>query len=125
MQKVMLIEDDKTMLSLLSTLLKMEGYQVVPLTTEQTVDDFIATLRRESPDLALVDVHLHHANGIDLVTHVRQDPGFSALRILMTSGLDASVECKQAGANDFILKPYMPDELIQRIRRVLIETKSE
>ena len=49
MPKVMLIEDDKTMLTLLGTLLKMEGFQVVPLTTEQTVDDFIATLRREKP----------------------------------------------------------------------------
>jgi two-component system alkaline phosphatase synthesis response regulator PhoP len=121
MQKVMLVEDDKTMLSLLSTLLKMEGYQVIQLTTEQTVDDFIATLRRETPDLALVDVHLQHANGIELVSRVRKDPGFSAVRILMTSGLDASVESKQAGADDFILKPYMPDELIQRIRRVLQE----
>jgi DNA-binding response OmpR family regulator len=119
MPKVMLIEDDKTMLTLLSTLLKMEGFQIVPLKTEQTVDDFIATLRREKPDLALVDVHLQHASGIDLVACVRQDPDFNALRILMTSGLDASFECKKAGANDFILKPYMPDELIQRIRRVL------
>jgi len=119
MSKVMLVEDDKTMLTLLSTLLKMEGFQVIQLTTEQTVDDLIATLRREKPDAALVDVHLQHASGIDLVTRVRQDPDVKALRILMTSGLDASFECKQAGADDFILKPYMPDELIQRIRRVL------
>jgi len=119
MSKVMLVEDDKTMLTLLSTLLKMEGFQIVQLTTEQTVDDLIRTLHREKPDLALVDVHLQHASGIELVSSVRKDPGFNALRILMTSGLDASAECKKAGADDFILKPYMPDELIQRIRRVL------
>ena len=119
MLKVMLIEDDKTMLSLLSTLLKMEGFQVVQLTTEQTVADLIASLHREKPDLTLVDVHLQNASGIDLVTNLRKDPDFDTLRILMTSGLDTSDECKQAGANDFILKPYMPDELIQRIRRVL------
>jgi DNA-binding response OmpR family regulator len=119
MSKVMLIEDDRTMLTLLSTLLKMEGYQIIQLTTEQTVEDLITTLRREKPDGALVDVHLQHASGIDLVARVRQDPEINSLRILMTSGLDASVECKKAGANDFILKPYMPDELIQRIRRVL------
>jgi DNA-binding response OmpR family regulator len=119
MTKVMLIEDDKTMLTLLSTLLKMEGFQIIQLTAEQTVDDFITTLRREKPNLALVDVHLQHANGIDLVGRVRQDPELNTIRILMTSGLDASSECKQAGADDFILKPYMPDELIQRIRRVI------
>ncbi len=119
MHKVMLIEDDKTMLTLLSTLLKMEGFQIVPLTTEQTVDDFLATLRREKPDAALVDVHLKHANGIDLLSRVRKDPDISSTRILMSSGLDMSADSKKAGADDFILKPYMPDELIQRIRRVL------
>ncbi len=119
MHKVMLIEDDKTMLTLLSTLLKMEGFQIVPLTTEKTVDDLLTTLRREKPDAALVDVHLQHANGIELLGRVRQDPDMSSIRILMSSGLDMSVDSKKAGADDFILKPYMPDELIQRIRRVL------
>ena len=119
MSKVMLIEDDKTMLTLLSTLLKMEGLQIIQLTTEQSVDDLLATLRREKPDAALVDVHLKHTNGIDLLVRVRQDPELGFLRILMSSGLDMSAESKIAGADDFILKPYMPDELIQRIRRVL------
>ena len=119
MPKVMLVEDDKTMLTLLSTLLEMEGFQVVQLTTEQTVDDLLATLRREKPDAALVDVHLQHASGVDLLVRVRQEPDLSSTRILMSSGLDMSAECKKAGADDFILKPYMPDELIQRIRRVL------
>jgi DNA-binding response OmpR family regulator len=119
MQKVMLIEDDKTMLTLLSTLLKMENFQVVQLTTEQTVDDLIATLRREKPDAALVDVHLQNASGVDLLDRIRKEPDLKTIRILMTSGLDMSYECKKAGADDFILKPYMPDELLQHIRQVL------
>jgi len=119
MSKVMLIEDDKTMLTLLSTLLMMEGFQIVQLTTEQTVDDLIATLRREKPDAALVDVHLQHTSGVDLLTRVRQEPDICSIRIIMSSGLDMSAESKMAGADDFILKPYMPDELIQRIRRAL------
>jgi len=119
MSKVMLIEDDKTMLSLLSTLLKMEGYQIVTLTTEQTVESLLATLRREKPDAALVDVHLQQASGLDLLARLRQDPELGSIRILMSSGLDMSVESKKAGADDFILKPYMPDELIKSIRRVL------
>ena len=60
----MLIEDDKTMLALLSTLLKMEGFQIVTLTTEQSVEALLDTLRHEKPDAALVDVHLHQASGI-------------------------------------------------------------
>jgi DNA-binding response OmpR family regulator len=119
MQKIMLIEDDKTMLSLLGTLLKMEGFQIIPITTEKSVEEILSTLRREMPDAALVDVHLQNVSGLDLLTRLRQEPDISSTRILMSSGLDKSIECKQAGANDFILKPYMPDDLIQRIRRVL------
>jgi DNA-binding response OmpR family regulator len=37
----------------------------------------------------------------------------------MASGLDCSEECRQAGANDFILKPFMPDSLIERIRKLI------
>jgi len=119
MPKVMLIEDDKTMLTLLSTLLGMEGYQIVTLTTEQTVEALLATLRREKPDAALVDVHLQQASGLDLLACLRQDPELASIKILMSSGLDMSVESKKAGADDFILKPYMPDELIKCIRRAL------
>jgi DNA-binding response OmpR family regulator len=119
MPKVMLIEDDKTMLLLLGTLLKMEGFEVVSLTTEKTLDDLLATLHREKPDAAMVDVHMPQTNGIELLIRVRQEPELKSIRMLMSSGLDKSIECKQAGADDFILKPYMPDELIKRIRQVL------
>ena len=119
MPKVMLIEDDKTMLSLLGTLLKMEGFQVASLANEKNIDDLITTFRREKPDAAMIDVHLTGVNGIDLLLRMRQEPDLNSIRVLMSSGLDKSEECKQAGADDFILKPYMPDELIKRIRRVL------
>ena len=115
----MLIEDDKTMLSLLSTLLKMEGYQVATFANEKSIDELLASLNKEKPDAAMIDVHLPHINGIDLLSRLRKEPELKSIRILMSSGLDKSEECKQAGADDFILKPYMPDELINRIRRVL------
>ena len=119
MTKVILIEDDRTMLSLLGTLLKMEGFQIATLGNEKTIEDMLSLCRQEKPDAAMIDVHLPHVSGIDLLQRLRQEPDLSMIRILMSSGLDRSEACLQAGADDFILKPYMPDELIQRIRRVL------
>lgn len=119
MLKVMLVEDDETTLKLLSTLFEIEGYQVARLTTEKTVSELMTTIRREKPDVTLVDVHLQNVSGTDLLTNLRHDPDLRATKVLMCSGLDMSEECRKAGADDFILKPYMPDELLKRIRRVL------
>jgi CheY-like chemotaxis protein len=76
-------------------------------------------MKLEKPDLALMDVHLPQINGYDLVRHIRKDPELRDMRIIMTSGLDVHEECLIAGANDFILKPYMPDHLIRLIRENL------
>jgi DNA-binding response OmpR family regulator len=116
MVKVMLIEDDATMLMLMSTLLEMEGFQVAKLANEQTPEDIIESLHRENPVLAMIDIHIRLMNGLDVVQMIRQDPALQGLRVLMTSGLDQHDECLAAGADNFILKPFMPDDLIKRIR---------
>lgn len=113
--KVMLIEDDRTMLSLLETLLKIEGY-IVCTAKDTDFDAILANLRGEKPRVALMDVHLQNINGFDLLQAIRSDEELKDMYVLMSSGLDLSTECIEKGANDFILKPYMPDELIRKIR---------
>jgi DNA-binding response OmpR family regulator len=114
----MLIEDDKTMLSLLSTLLEMEGFQV-SMAGDENMDCIMDGLIEEKPDLALVDVHLRKSNGFDLLGKINQHDNLKNTRILMSSGMNFEEECLQAGADGFILKPYMPDELISTIRKLL------
>ncbi len=118
MHKIMLLEDDPTMLSLLHTLLEIEGFKV-----SHTLD-FGATLeaiRKEDPDLILLDVNLREINGLEVLESVREDTELKDVIIMMSSGMDLREECMEKGANDFILKPYMPDELVQKIRNFLNE----
>ena len=116
--KIFLVEDDATMLSLLRTLLQMEGFEVVQA-KEDTIDSLMETLATEMPSLALVDVNLRHFNGFEVLSRIRQTPGLEEIQVLMSSGIDYRDESVQAGADGFILKPYMPDELIQKIRSAL------
>ena len=114
MPKLLLAEDDHTMVALLQTLLKMEGFEV------ETVDmdaDVPSILRREMPDALFMDVHLGQQNGLDVLESIRKDSDFAALRIVMTSGLDVRDECLRRGASDFLLKPFMPDDLLKILRR--------
>ena len=119
MQKVSLIEDDASMLSLLSTLLGLEGFQVAPLDGGTNLEETLENLRSEKPQLVLLDVHLPAMSSFDLLQRMRQDPELKSVQVLMSSGMELTDKCLQAGADDFILKPYMPDELIRKIRTLL------
>ena len=117
MQKVMLAEDDATMLSLLRTLLKMEGFETTALGDKEDVLD---ALRREKPDVLLLDVNLPHGNGIDFLRRIRHDEFLSKMAVIMSSGMPLETECQAAGADKFLLKPYMPHVLIEAIKNLLV-----
>ena len=116
MSKIMLAEDDLTMIALLKTLLGMEGYEVVALALD---DDMLETVRRDPPDVLLMDVHLPFANGMDVMKDIRADEKVKDLKVVMTSGLNLATECQECGANDFLPKPYMPDDLLNILKRNL------
>jgi two-component system phosphate regulon response regulator PhoB len=116
MPKIMLAEDDPTMLGLLKTLMRLEGFDVV---IPDFQSDFIETVHREAPDALLMDVHLPQGNGMDFLRQMRSDPRFDGLKVVMASGMDLRYECMNAGANAFLLKPFMPETLINAIRAQL------
>jgi len=109
----MLVEDDATMLSLLKTLLMMERFETVTLSEQENVLDAIY---RDRPDAILLDVHLAQGNGVDLLRDIRSDPSLQNIIVIMQSGMNLASECAAAGADTFLLKPYMPDVLIDAIK---------
>jgi two-component system alkaline phosphatase synthesis response regulator PhoP len=120
MSKVLLIEDDPTMLSLLGTLLDMEGFQVVKIENFSTV---LSVIRTESPDVILMDVNLMDVNGLDILSEIRNDASLNGMPVIMSSGMDFKRESLDRGANDFIQKPYMPDELIDKVKLLSSNSK--
>ena len=114
MRKVLLADDDFTMVALLKTLLDMEGYQVATLMDKK--GDILDNIRKEKPDLLLIDIFLGDRNGLDVVRQIRKSADLKDLKIVMVSGLEKTEECLEAGANAFLLKPYMPEELFALLR---------
>ena len=112
--KILLIEDDPTMRSLLKTLLTLEGFQVDLF--ESMDKDIIRSIQNEKPDVLIMDIHLRTHNGIDITRSIRLHPDLKELKIIITSGMDQASESLSAGANNFLLKPYMPDELIRILK---------
>ncbi len=114
MAKVLLAEDDPTMVSLLKTLLKMEGFEVVALSSDANVP---ASVISEKPDVLFMDVHIGQQNGMDIIEMIRKNPETASLRVVMTSGLNVKDECLRRGANHFLLKPFRPDDLISVLKQ--------
>jgi len=114
--KVLLAEDDITMVSLLKTLLKMEGFDVVALHSDADVP---AAVIAENPDVLLLDVHLSHQNGFDIVDALRSSEDTVGVRVVMSSGANVKEECMRHGADGFLLKPYMPDDLISLLKQTI------
>jgi CheY-like chemotaxis protein len=113
MAKVLLVEDDRTMVSLLKTLLNMEGYEVVALEVDADVP---IAIQRENPDVLFMDVHMGKQSGLEIVETIRKNPELASLRVVMTSGLNVKDECLKRGANHFLLKPFMPDDLLRLLK---------
>jgi DNA-binding response OmpR family regulator len=113
MAKILLAEDDSTMVSLLKTLLKMEGFEVVAL---DVYSDIPAAVEREKPDALFMDVHLGEKSGMQVLQEIRENRDTGGVRVVMTSGLNVEEECLRLGANAFLQKPFMPDELISVLK---------
>ena len=103
------------MVTLLETLLKLEGFEVVSL--DLATENLFETLRADIPQALVLDVNLPNKNGLDIVRTTRKDEAFKNTNVVMASGMDLKDECLASGANDFLLKPYMPDDLITILQK--------
>jgi len=113
MARIVLAEDDQTMVHLLSTLLSMDGYEVTTVGADSDVAD---TVERLEPDALVLDMVFAEQNGLELVDRIRRSSRGGRLYILMMSGLSVREECLLHGADDFLLKPFMPDEMMDKLR---------
>jgi DNA-binding response OmpR family regulator len=113
--KVMVVDDDSNILATLSTLLKPWGIEVITLETAQR---FWEVLLAETPDLLILDLEMPNFSGIDLCQVVRNDPHWHDLPILFfTSHTETHILDRvfAAGADDYISKSVVEQELISRI----------
>jgi two-component system KDP operon response regulator KdpE len=111
--KILVADDDPQFLRALRITLRARGYQVLTATDGA---DAIDQAARHRPDLYLVDLGMPHLDGLGLIHSLR---GWTAAPILVVSGRtgsDDKVDALDAGADDYVTKPFQLDELLARLR---------
>lgn len=116
MQRILLVEDEQEIREKLSLLLRSEGFLVAAAASQAAASEQLA---KERFDLALVDIYLPDSSGFAVYTAIKQAQDIPVL-FLTAAGDEASVVTGlQMGADDYIIKPFRPRELIARIRAAL------
>ena len=116
--KVLVVDNDPSTCALLQTIFEMENYQTASV-NEIEHKDVIALLEREQPDLLILDFHLGGLKTLNCLNSIRNHPDWQAIPILMISAEDRSQECLEAGADDFVLKPFNWQTIIAATKDLL------
>ncbi|MBQ5542802.1 MAG: response regulator transcription factor [Erysipelotrichales bacterium] len=111
--KLLVVEDDRSVLNLIATTLKIHGYSFV---TAMTGREAVSLCASHHPDLILLDLGLPDMDGIDVIRTVRTWSG-AMIIIISARGEDSDkILALDSGADDYITKPFSIDELLARIR---------
>lgn len=116
----LIVEDDDQIAYLLRFIIEREGYQVRLARDGKQAQEFFESL--PPPSLITLDVMLPYTDGYQLLKLIRAKPDWRVTPVLMLTSRSLEkdiVRALDAGANDYIVKPFKPDELRARIRRLV------
>jgi two-component system, OmpR family, response regulator MprA len=114
--RVLVVEDDEDIAQALQRSLRMEGYEV------RSAADGRAALehgRTFAPDLVILDLGLPEMDGIEVARHLRESDDVPILMLTARDAVESRVEGLDAGADDYLVKPFERQELLARMRALL------
>lgn len=118
--KLLIVDDEPSLRTMLETLLRQEGYKTVLLAA--TAGEALRIAKRDAPDAFILDVMLPDADGFELFGKLREFSSAPALFLSARDEDEARLHGLGLGADDYITKPFLPKELTLRLSAVLRRT---
>ena len=121
--KILLVDDETDMLEMMAYNLGAQGHEIL---TAVSGLEAVNKARRFSPDLVVLDLMLDGMDGFSVCEILRAQPSTGRVPVLVITALGgqiARLNALAAGADDFLSKPFSPQELVRRVREIL-ETRS-
>ncbi|MFZ5911026.1 MAG: response regulator transcription factor [Chloroflexota bacterium] len=119
MTKILIAEDEPDIRDLVAFTLRFAGHEVV---TASNGEEAVQVAKKESPDLIILDVRMPRMTGYDACRLIKSDPNLSAVPVIFLSAKGQESEIQDgmnAGAEEYLLKPFAPDQLTDRVRSIL------
>ena len=123
MPKVLVIDDDPVIVELLRVNFEIEGFGVV---VAGDGPEGLLRAKADQPDVILSDIMMPRMDGLEVVSKLKQDPATRAIPVILLSAKAQNAEVQQgleAGADDYVTKPFDPLELIDRVNAVLAKAR--
>ncbi|KAA3655774.1 MAG: response regulator [Chloroflexi bacterium] len=119
MTKILIAEDDKDIRDLIVLTLEFNGFDVVPVEDGKAA---VEKAQQETFDIILMDVRMPRMTGYEACRRLKENESTQSIPIIFLSAKGQETEIQtglEAGASDYVLKPFSPDALIQKIKGVL------
>jgi len=117
--KIIVAEDEPLMQKTIALRLKKDGHEVI---TTDNGREALALIDTENPDLVITDIMMPYASGLEIVGSVKSSGRKLPVIVLTAMGQENVVlEAFQLGAADFISKPFSPNELSMRVKRLMVK----
>lgn len=116
---VLVADDDPHIVELVAFRLERAGYDVIPATDGQ---EALSLLTEHQPDLAVLDVMMPRLNGYDITRELRQSERTRDIPVILLTGCAQEADVQlgfEAGADDYLRKPFSPEELRARVQAIL------
>jgi two-component system, OmpR family, alkaline phosphatase synthesis response regulator PhoP len=120
LRDVLVIEDDPVVSRLVAHLLMRRGFIVHVAADGLHAQTLLKTLPR--PAVVVMDVMLPYVSGFELITEIRQTPGWDRVPVIVLTSKSQErdvLRAFDAGVNDYVVKPFRPDEFVARVRRLV------
>ncbi len=119
MTKILIAEDEPDIRELVAFTLRFGGYEVI---TASNGEEAVQLARKEYPDLILMDVRMPRMTGYDACREIKSDSNLKDTPVVFLSAKGQESEIQtgiESGAEEYLLKPFAPDQLTERVRTIL------